>query len=136
MDLALPFQERKIPRTVVVHEEDVLAVIAALDDVVRHAGHDYSGESGHGAILTETRVTGNPKAVPVPTYPEPRDPHIRRQPRLAPHTVRVAPREVHKAVRAHVHPPVRVFEEPEGEGQAFINVRVSPATPDSPGKRQ
>jgi hypothetical protein len=52
---------------VTVHEEDVLTVVAALDDMVCDAGNHDSRKSWHGRTLPEKHAKGNWKVVPVPT---------------------------------------------------------------------
>ena len=42
--------EFQVDHTVILHNEDILAVISALGDVVRPSRNDYSGKSRHEAM--------------------------------------------------------------------------------------
>jgi hypothetical protein len=51
MFLAVFQEQEEIAPAVLVGEEDVLAAVAALGDMVRHVGDHDSRYSGHGSIL-------------------------------------------------------------------------------------
>jgi hypothetical protein len=48
----------QVHAAVIVHEEHVLSIVAALGDVVRQTGHDDSGDTGH-----DVRLSAKPMAV-------------------------------------------------------------------------
>jgi hypothetical protein len=51
--VALPVvgQSGQVEATIFVEQENVLAMIASLRDVVRHTGRHHAGLSGHGSVI-------------------------------------------------------------------------------------